>query len=109
MRKYEKKQLLEPQKLGSPCCNLPVHTRDTMVQVLGFGMGTGKPTVQGQGVPRVWVWCPILATQTKPHTRTAVSRVPAGFQPHLPITYQIKFVYFFACKLLQQQPDRMQK
>ena len=67
-------------------------------------MGTGKPAVQGQGVLWVWVQCPIVATWTKPRTRTAVSQVPAGFQPHLPITYQIKFVYFFVrftCKLLQ--------
>jgi hypothetical protein len=36
MRKYEKKQILEPQKLGSPYYNLPVHTRDTAVRVRGM-------------------------------------------------------------------------
>ena len=58
-RKDQKKQVFNQQKLNSPYCNLPVHTRDTA--------GTGS------GMPRY--------AKVDYRTRTRVTRFgkPAGF------------------------------
>src|ERR1700760_1958964 len=76
-RKDQKKQVFNQQKLNSPYCNLPVHTRDTA--------GTGS------GMPRY--------AKVDYRTRTRVTRFgkPAGFpvpvwNPMIGWVYQINQV-----------------
>jgi hypothetical protein len=93
-------------KINCPSCEEVCPLRVWELR-LGIATGMGKTAVQGQGVWQVRVWCPILATWTKPCTCTAVSRVLAGFQPCLP--NQISFLIYLLTTTTVRQTITMKQ